>query len=152
MSSEALRSWAKTAVVPVAIPVVITLVHRTPGCGFAAHLVDSLLFAAQTLVLLGILSTLTLAVLGAEGQFGSQPSGGSSLTPESQSSPTMDDWDAPDRPTPGGTQYEADDGPNVEEWFVTLLFVVAAVSFGVVLLVDGYVGAGCVRGVFWTVG
>lgn len=44
----------------------------------------------------------------------------------------MDDWEAPDRPTPGGEQYGAADDPNVEGRFVLLLFVVAALAFGIV--------------------
>lgn len=152
MDTAGPRSWAKTALVPVAVPVVVALTHRTPGCGPTAHLVDSLLFASQGLVVLGILAAVTLAAHGASEQIGRQARGRASVAPESQSSPTMDDWDPPDRPTPGGEQYDAEDGPNVEGRFVLSVFAVAAVSFAVVLLADGYVEAGCVRGIFWIVG
>jgi hypothetical protein len=143
-----IRSWAKTAVFPAAIPVVAFAFHTTPGCGLGGHAVDSALLSSQILLLLGMLFGGTVAVpeSGATGKV----RGSKLAAPENQHSPAMDDWDAPDRPADGSESYEAeDDDPNVPGRLAVLCWVFAAIFFGVVLLFQQFVPSDCVRGTFW---
>lgn len=142
------RSWAKTAVFPAVLPVVVFALHQTPGCGLGAHAVDTALLSSQIFVLLGMLlgGAVAMPESGATGNV----RGSKFAAPENQVSPAMDDWDAPDRPTDGRESYDAaDDDPNVPGRLAVLCWGLAALLFGTVLLVQQYVPAGCVRGIFW---